>query len=127
MLNSYRKGAFAVAAALSFAAGAAQAESHEILIVDGSYFPNTIYAHEGDSIIFLNESDNSHTINGPEGSWTSGEILADASFSLELTHETPTTFSGIFASTGDTSGTEGEVIYDDPTGEIIFEDAPIED
>ncbi len=119
MLNSNRKGAFALAAALSLAAGAVQAESHEILIVNGSYFPNSIYANEGDVIIFRNESDGTHTINGPEGTWTSGEITVEGTYQLSLTQETPLTFSGIFASSGDGAAEES-------TGEIIFEDAPIQ-
>lgn len=93
MLTSYRKGACALAAALSFAGGAAQADNIEVDIVDGTYFPSVIYASTGDNIIFYNESDATHTINGPEESWTSGPIPIDGTYRLNLTHNTPLTFS----------------------------------
>ncbi|WP_386625439.1 cupredoxin domain-containing protein [Sulfitobacter geojensis] len=112
MLNSSRKGVLAVAAALSFVAGAAQADNHVVLIVDGSYFPSVVYANPGDNIVFRNNSDASHTVNGPEGSWTSGEIGSEAMYRLNIKHDTPPTFTGL-----GTDGTQAE-------GEIIFAEAP---
>ena len=112
MLKYSRKGVFAVATALSFAAGAAQAEEHVVLIVDGSYFPSVVYANPGESIMFRNNSDASHTVNGPAESWTSGAIGSEATFILNIEEDTPPTFSGLGS-----DGTEAE-------GEIIFAEAP---
>ncbi len=93
MLISYRTGVCALAAALSFSAGAASADNVEVLINDGSYFPSVIYANKGDNIIFRNVSDAVHVINGPEESWTSGNIAPEATYRLNLTHATPLTFA----------------------------------
>lgn len=112
MLISFRKGVCAVAAALTFVAGAAKADNVVVLIVDGSYFPSVIYATAGDNIIFRNQSEGPHTVNGPEGSWTSGAIQYDATYRLNLTHNTPATFSGM--------GSDGSEAF----GEIIFQDTP---
>lgn len=109
MLKSYRKGALALAAAMTFSAGAAQADNHVVLIVDGSYFPSVIFASAGDNIIFRNESGSTHVIQGADESWTSGNIGGSASYRLNLTRNTPATFSG-------TGGG-----YEEAFGEIIFE------
>lgn len=93
MLKSLCKGACALAAVMSFSA-AAQAEDHVIMIVDGSYFPATIYAAEGDALIFQNESSSEHTITGENDAWTSGSIAMKDTFTLEVTEATPATFSG---------------------------------
>lgn len=114
MLNYSRKGVFAVAAAFSFLAGAAQAEDHVVLIVDGSYFPSVVYASPGESITFRNNSDASHTVNGAQDSWTSGVISTEAIFTLNIQQDTPPTFYGLGS-----DGTQAE-------GEIIFAEAPTE-
>ena len=94
MLNIYRNGAAALAAALTFAASTAQAEHHTVLIVQGSYFPSVVFAAEGDTIQFYNESNASHTVVGADETWTSGTIGANGSFTLEIDEDTPSTFSG---------------------------------
>ena len=111
MLNSYRKGAFALAAAFSFVAGAAQAEQHTVLIVEGGYFPSVVYVQAGDSVTFENESGATHTIVGEEDVWTSGEINLDGSFTVDMTEEVPLMFSGNGA---DGLETLGEFSYDEP-------------
>lgn len=108
MLISYRKGLCALAAALTFSGVAAQAEVHEVIIVDGSYFPRVIFASEDDQILFLNESDATHTINGEEDSWTSGPIAPNASFELTLSSETPSTFSGTVSAD---ELADGEIVF----------------
>ncbi len=79
--------------------------------MDGSYFPSVVYANPGDNILFHNNSDASHTVNGPEESWTSGPISSEAMFSLKVEETTPPTFTGLGS-----DGTEAE-------GEIIFAEA----
>ena len=112
MLNSYRKSAVALAAALSFVAGAAQAENHVVIINDGSYFPALVFATPGDKIIFRNHSDMSHTLNGANQQWTSGVIASESFYRLDVKAETPAEFSGM-----DAAGNE-------VTGEIVFAEAP---
>ncbi|MCX7558932.1 hypothetical protein OS190_05080 [Sulfitobacter sp. F26204] len=112
MLNSYRKGAVALAAALSFVAGAAHAEEHVVIINDGSYFPNLVFATPGDKITFQNRSDTSHTLTGEGQQWTSGSIASEGAYLLEVKAETPPKFSGL-----DAAGNE-------VAGEIVFAQAP---
>lgn len=94
MLNLFRSGALTLAAAFTLTGTAAQAESHEVLIVDGSYFPYVIFATEGDEIVFRNESGANHYIVGANDSWQSGAIPPNGTFQIELEEETPLTFSG---------------------------------
>lgn len=94
MLHSYRKGALALAAALTFSASAAQAEEHVVLIVDGSYFPSVIFANSGDTILFRNESGASHTVTGAEAAWTSDAIYPEGTYQLTLDSDVPATFTG---------------------------------
>lgn len=108
MLKSTCKGAAALAAALTFSAGAAQADNHVVLIVDGSYFPPVIFAGPGDNIIFRNESGASHVITGAEESWTSGTINGSGSYVLNLTRNTPNTFTG---SGGGFEEAVGEIVF----------------
>ncbi|MEP5728380.1 MAG: hypothetical protein ABJL67_03290 [Sulfitobacter sp.] len=111
MLISSRKGACVLAAALSLMGGAAHANVHTVTIVDGGYLPVVTYAAEGDAIIFENDSEAAHTVNGAGGTWTSGSIGLQGTFMLEIEEETPLTFSG----TG-VDGIEftGEISYDEP-------------
>ncbi|MDF3415690.1 hypothetical protein HKX54_14550 [Sulfitobacter sp. M57] len=112
MLKYSRKSALAFASALSLLASTAQAEEHVVLVLDGSYFPSLVYASPGDTIVFQNDSDNSQTVSGPEGSWTSGPMSPDAEYSLQLEETTPLTFSG--------EGSDGEMAE----GEISYASAP---
>ena len=94
---------------------------HEVIIVDGAYFPPFIYANIGDRIIFRNASSGVHVVEGPDESWTSGQIAIDGFFRLSLTPETPLTFrasvetEGIGAEDGDVVLEQiGEITYDPP-------------
>lgn len=107
MLKSYRTGALALAAAVTFSASAVQAEDHTVLIVDGSYFPPVTIASMGDNIIFINESGSTHELTGAGDSWTSGQIGASGSFRLEITEEVPATFTG---SGSEFAGVVGEIV-----------------
>ncbi|MCZ4254370.1 hypothetical protein PVW51_04795 [Sulfitobacter sp. PR48] len=115
MLTSFCKGACAIAAASTLWAGAAQADNQSVLIVEGSYFPSTIYAKPGDNVIFTNQSGQVQHLSGPEDTWTSGPIEVDATYRLNLTHATPLTF---------TNGEDGEGLME---GEISYDPAPLND
>ncbi len=112
MLNSFRNGvcAFAAAASFLFATGA-QAEEHVVLIVDGAYFPPLVYVSAGDSLVFLNHSAATAEVIGAEEAWTSGPIGVDASFTLPITEEMPATFSSPAV---DDTTFEGAITFDAP-------------
>ena len=131
MLNSFRKGAFAFAAAATMIGSAAQAETHSVLIMDGGFFPPIVYVQPGDDIEFTNSSDAVQTIFGAAESWTSGEIDIDGTFVLSLNDEMPQSF---VATIVDGEADAGEGDGDDDVGneealelhgEFTFEPAPI--
>lgn len=111
MLKTYRKGAFALAAALSVLAGAAHAQNHTVLIVDGGYFPAVTYAAVGDVISFENASSDSHEISDPDQTWTSGIISVDSAFDLVIEEDTPLEFVGMGA---DGLEVNGSISFDAP-------------
>tara|TARA_R110002124_G_scaffold170806_3_gene338589 strand:- start:1764 stop:2111 length:348 start_codon:yes stop_codon:yes gene_type:complete len=115
MLNSFCKGACALAAAMIMSTGAAWADNQSVLIVEGSFFPSTIYARPGDNVIFTNQSGETQIVSGPAESWTSGPIADSASYQLNLTHSTPLIFS---------NGVDGEGLVE---GSISYEPAPLDD
>lgn len=106
------KGAFALAAALTFTGTLAHAESHEIDIDDGAYTPVISYIGSGDNLIFTNFSDQAHTLNGPDDSWTSGPIQPGGTYVLNISDEMALTFSG--------TAIDGEIM----SGEFTYEPAP---
>ncbi len=122
MLISFRKGACALAAAASLTAGAAHADNHVVLILEGGYFPSVTYAKPGDNVVFTNESGASHKIKGPEGTWESGSIGLNATFVLNLTANTPLSFS---EAVSEGEGMAGEISFaEPPLAEIPVESGP---
>lgn len=99
MLNSFIKGACALAAITAVSVSAAQAKEHVILIVGGSYFPSVLNVAEGDLLTFKNESKSEQIVNGEDAddadsvSWTSGPIGIEQTFTYEVTAATPLKFS----------------------------------
>lgn len=116
MLNSFRMSTFAFAAAAVCIASPAVSEEHTVLIEDGGYFPTITYAMQGDIIVFVNDSDASQAVSGPDESWTSGAIPVDGSFELALMEDTPLIFNG---------GVDLEGV--DIEGEISYEPAPLDE
>jgi len=110
MLNSFRMSTFAFAAAAACIASPAVSEEHTVLIEDGGYFPTITYAMQGDTIVFVNDSDATQTVSGPEETWTSGSIPIDGSFELALMEDTPLVFLGGVDLEG--SDIEGQISYD---------------
>ncbi len=102
---------------------AAESIDHEIIIIDGAYFPPLIYAQVGDRLIFVNSSSGVHVVEGPEETWTSGQIPIDGTFTLLLSNETPLVFSAS-ADTEGVSAEEGDVILEQ-VGEITYDAPPI--
>jgi plastocyanin len=142
MSTSFSKGIFALTLAGCCVAGPVSADNedignsdddyatvladdeHEVLIIDGAYFPPLIYADIGDKLIFVNSSSDVHTVQAPEEEWTSGPIPIDGSFTLVLAAETPLTFEASTETEG-SSAEDGDVILEQ-IGEITFEPEPVE-
>jgi plastocyanin len=130
MLNSCRTGLYALAAAACLVGGVASAQTttaastdHDVIIIDGAYFPALIYAQVGDRLIFENASNGVHIIEGPAESWTSGPIPIDGTFTLLLEETTPLVFSASADTEGD-SVNEGDVAIEQ-IGEIRYDAAPV--
>ncbi|NNE52736.1 MAG: hypothetical protein HKN30_10075 [Sulfitobacter sp.] len=117
MLTHIRKGA-ATVVGLALLAGPALAVDHEVLIVDGAYFPPLIYADIGDHLMFVNSSSDAHEVQAVDASWTSGTIPVDGSFSLEITDETVLTFNAT-ADTEGNSAEQGDVLLEQ-VGEVVI-------
>lgn len=115
MLKSMTKGACVLAAALTLTGTAAHADNHLVEIADGAYLPIVSYVGRGDNLIFTNESDAEHTIDGPDGSWTSGPIAPGGRFVLNINNQMAMTFSGV--------GVDGIVME----GEFSYEPAPLDE
>jgi plastocyanin len=116
MLNSFRMSTFALAAAAACIASPAVSAEHTVLIEDGGYFPTITYAMQGDTIVFVNDSNATQTVSGPNDSWTSGSIPVDGSFALALMEDTPLTFNG---------GVDLEGL--DIEGQISYDPAPLDE
>ncbi len=97
MLISFRKGVCALALATSSMATSVQAENHIVLIMDGGYFPDIVHVGRGDNIIFTNNSENEHTLAGPDESWISEPIPVDGTYRLNINNQMAPTFSGLGA------------------------------
>ena len=115
MLKSMTKGACALATALTFVGTTAHAEFNTIEITDGAYLPTISYVRPGDDLIFENESDQAHTVNGPDGSWTTGPISPGGRYIHNINNLMALTFSG--------EDSEGNVM----SGEFTYEEAPLDD
>lgn len=122
MLFSFRKGVFAFAAAAGMTATAAWAVDHQVLIVDGAYFPPLVYADPGDRLVFVNASSGVHIVQASDESWTSGPIPVDGSFTLLLDDETPLVFNAS-ADTEGNGGASGDEFLEQ-IGEITYDSAP---
>jgi plastocyanin len=94
---------------------------HEVIIIDGAYFPPFIYASIGDRIIFRNASSGAHIVEGPDESWSSGQIAVGGFFRLNLLQDTPLTFRASVDTEG-TGAADGDVVLEQ-IGEITY-DAP---
>lgn len=110
MLNSFFKGACALAAVTALSVSAAQAKEHVILIINGSYFPSVLNVEEGDLLTFKNESKSEQIVNGEDlddedaVSWTSGPIGIEESYTYEVTDVTPEKFTSAYDGGVETAG-----------------------
>lgn len=118
MLISLRKGACTLAAFACLAAPVL-AEEHEILIVEGAYFPPLIYAEVGDTLLFVNETSGVHIVQASDETWTSGPISVNGTFSLTLTNETQLYFNASVDTEGDGDGEGDEAL--EQNGQVTFD------
>lgn len=94
MLTSVRKGAAAFAAIATLFASAAQAETHEILVMEIAYFPEITYVQQGDTIVFKNDSTVTHTVRSSDGSWVLASIPYAGEATIQVTNNMVTDFGG---------------------------------
>ncbi len=133
MLKSYSKGLCAAAIATIFAASAAQAEDHSVLIMDGGFFPAVTYAQPGDSVTFTNDSEVALVLAAVDSSWISESISVEGTFVLTVGETTPPEFVAVetdAAVAGDEGETDEEYINLDDVimeGALSFNAAPLED
>ena len=80
----------AAVAALAIAAPLA-AETHEILMLEGGYFPDITYVASGDTVNFVNGSNVAQATSAVGGSWTTGTLSENQSFSMTVTQGTTIT------------------------------------
>jgi urease beta subunit len=117
MLGNMRTGlaAFATVACLG---GTAIAEDHEVVIVEGAYFPSLIIANLGDRLVFVNSSNRQQEVGAVDASWTSGKIEIGQTYVQPIEVGTGLVFigkNGVLNSNSDTGiGVEqmGEVVID---------------
>lgn len=121
MPNRTLRAALAATALAAFASPALSAE-HEILIVDGAYFPPLIYVNYGDNVVFVNNASSAHEVKASDDSWTSGLIPLDGSFTLEIEADTYLAYQA----TADTEGMGDEDgdIFLEQFGEVVIGEDP---
>lgn len=123
MLKAKRKSLLALTAAVSLMGTAALALDHEVVIIDGAYFPPLVHAEPGDRLIFINNSSGTHVVQASDESWTSGPIAINGTFTLTLEEDTPLMFNASVETEG--NGEEDGDIFLEQIGEITYEPVPI--
>ncbi|MEO0939167.1 MAG: hypothetical protein AAFY38_13525 [Pseudomonadota bacterium] len=98
----------ALFSAAALCATATHAEEHEVLILGSGFFPGIIYADTGDTIRFVNVSDNPQYLIGDDDRWAIGPIANDAEQVLNVIPGLLNRFI---------STTEPDKSYDDFNGE----------
>ena len=96
-------------------ATAAQAAEHEILILPDTYFPETTYLDPGDTVRFVNVSEDSHTIIAANEAWAIGPIEPEGDYTLTVDSEIERTFHNANAINSDgTYAVTGDISFDEP-------------
>ena len=117
MRNSFHTRAAAIAALITAgAAGAALAETQEVMIFEEAFFPNVIYVEPGDEVKFLNLSGASRKVKALDESWESALVSTDASWSYTVAESS---FLGFQAFASDDTTSE------DYVGTLTFEAPPL--
>jgi plastocyanin len=80
--------AFTAAAAVGMLLlGAGAALAAEVQLTDEGFEPDEVTVEAGDTIVWTNASDDTHTIVGEDGRWDSGPLAPGETFSLSLRAE----------------------------------------
>ena len=95
---------------------AAAAAEHNILILPDTYFPETTYLDPGDTVKFINLSEDQHTIVAANEAWEIGPIEPNGEHTLTVDSEIERTFHNANAINSDGSYAV--------TGDISFDEAP---
>lgn len=94
-------------------AASASADTHNVIFVDGGFYPEVTYLDPGDIVIFTNEAESALTAEADDQSWSTGLLAQNASYSLPITSATVLTYSVA----GDS----------EKAGSLSFEIAPLTD
>lgn len=82
-----------LASALAFGLGtAAHAKEHIIVLTGFSYFPAITYVDSGDTVIFVNESEETQTVVAKDSGWTVGPLDASSQGALVVEDDTELLF-----------------------------------
>lgn len=100
------------AAFVGLQAGAALSAEYEIMALDGAFFPETTYLNAGDTVTILNVTETSMTISATDGSWTTGSMVSNASFAMQIDATTSLQF--------------GNSAIPDMLGAFSFDPAPLD-
>ena len=97
-----------------FADGGSEALETQVVAITGEgYFPHTTYTASGAIVRFVNETPEARTIVSSDGSWTTGEMLANEEVEITMLSGMVLSFS---------NGAEEAFV-----GEISFDPAPDEE
>ena len=59
-------------------------EEHTIIILDTTYFPQTVAVDSGDTVRFINKSGQAHTVFNADGRWATKSIQDDQELLVQI-------------------------------------------
>lgn len=110
----YKNITLALTCALGLAATTAMAEEHEILLVEGGFFPEITYLTAGDTVLFTNVTDGPENVVAADASWSTLEIPSNGSQTIAVT--AAMTLGFVFDADSETP----------KTGTLSFDPAPLQ-
>jgi len=102
------KTALALVLSLGSTAAIAEGTTHEMLILDNTFFPEEIILKEGDSIKFVNKTGHTRRVTAKDSSWNTYDIDPGHSKTVLFAPDTYPTFQ-----TGYDGRIQGEIFYMD--------------
>ncbi|MEN8892576.1 cupredoxin domain-containing protein [Planktotalea arctica] len=84
---------FSLAAFAASLATSASAAEHEILFVEGGFFPAVTYLAAGDVVTFTNLTDSTVEAEAGDESWQTGQLNVNATYTLTVTAATGLAFA----------------------------------
>ncbi|MEP5151648.1 hypothetical protein [Planktotalea sp.] len=88
----FKKAFLALAVAASSIASTASADNFNIIFVDGGFFPEITYLFPGDTVTFINETEDTITAEATDESWSTGPLGLNQSYLLPIASDTVLTY-----------------------------------